>query len=968
MKNTLQDKIINEIRYDELGEWKYDDLKNFSKKKQLFPYQKEALENFIKALYLYFGELRGDKQRLFNKYLAVGLEEDAFSVCKNVKRKSEQAKVRRRFKLLSEYFAVKNPDALNPCIEGYNFINRMAFWMATGSGKSLVLIKAIEILDYLQRMELIPKREILLLLPREDLIKQFENEVKDFNSYAERKIDFVNLKEKESIQGRLAFGSNIKVYYYRSDLLRHDKKEKILDYRSFDEDGKWYLFLDEAHRGTKDASVAQDIFSILSRNGFLFNFSATFTDKIDLVTTVYNFNLQEFIKHGYGKNIYLSKSYFDFKKGGKRENDEFSEKEKQEQVLKSLITFALVKKSRRNKKLYHAPLLVTLVNSVNTEDSDLLLFFKEIDKIATGNFDEKSFEKVKNELKQEFSEHKEYVFGDEKLNIDLKLIDDLKSKDLFELIFNAQSPGRIEFLEGEKGKELVMKLESAEKPFALIKIGDTSKFKKEKLGIAYNLIKSFETKKYFEHINEKSEINLLIGSRSFYEGWDSNRPNVINMINIGKKDAKKFVLQGIGRGVRIEPRKGERKRLPQNNKDKNVLLETLFVYATDRKSVQAILEEIDNQKSYNEERIIGDLFEQAEPNFDLLIPKFKDLDKQVKDKAKFNIAENTLKRFKTYLNNISDTVLLLRFGLKRTEIEEIKSDSFYQIRLDEEADKYRYENMQYLLAKVINHVKVLAKTVDKIDILKDEIVHFKHIKVRVNTDNGQGLSEEEFESLMKKISEVKAFQGTDIKKLTEEYQQGKISEKELRSKINAKPEAGFKDLKIKKIAKHYYLPIIYATNAKQEYIKHIIDVESEVKFIENLERFSNQNSIGAEWMFSKIAENLDKISIPYYDKETNTYRNFYPDFIFWIKKNDNYKIVFVDPKGTKYTSYESKVDGFERLFLEENKEPRVFLVTIGETKLKVSFDLKLVPEDINTIQGEKYKKYWEFTPSEIFRI
>ena len=61
---------------------------------------------------------------------------------------------------------------------------------------------------------------------------------------------------------------------------------------------------------------------------------------------------------------------------------------------------------------------------------------------------------------------------------------------------------------------------------------------------------------------------MLLGSRSFYEGWDSNRPNVINMINIGKQDAKKFVLQGIGRGIRIEPLQGERKRLFQNQRSR----------------------------------------------------------------------------------------------------------------------------------------------------------------------------------------------------------------------------------------------------------------------------------------------------------------------------------------------------------------------------------------------------------------
>ena len=38
--------------------------------------------------------------------------------------------------------------------------------MATGSGKSLVLIKMIEYLYYLQSKDLIPKKDIMLLLPR----------------------------------------------------------------------------------------------------------------------------------------------------------------------------------------------------------------------------------------------------------------------------------------------------------------------------------------------------------------------------------------------------------------------------------------------------------------------------------------------------------------------------------------------------------------------------------------------------------------------------------------------------------------------------------------------------------------------------------------------------------------------------------------------------------------------------------
>ena len=39
---------------------------------------------------------------------------------------------------------------------------------------------------------------------------------------------------------------------------------------------------------------------------------------------------------------------------------------------------------------------------------------------------------------------------------------------------------------------------------------------------------------FFEDINKRNSINILLGSRIFSEGWDTNRPNIINFINILK--------------------------------------------------------------------------------------------------------------------------------------------------------------------------------------------------------------------------------------------------------------------------------------------------------------------------------------------------------------------------------------------------------------------------------------------------
>jgi len=685
MKNYLEN-IIEEIPFDDLGIWKLPNLAKFSEKKTLFEYQRNAVKNITKVLNQYF-KTENHKKDLFQKYKEQGLDEKSFSIAKfESKSKKTSKQINKRFSFFQHHFKTRGIYD-DEFISGENFINRACFWMATGSGKSLVLIKTIELLDYLQSQKLIPQKEIMLLLPREDLINQFKKEVEDFNKGRDKKIELINLKNYEDNKQSFDFGNSIKIYYYRADLLRAERKESILDYRSYENNGNWYVFLDEAHRGKKEDSLMQDYVSVLSKNGFLFNFSATFTETIDYATTCYNFNLEKFINAGYGKNLYLSNSYFNFTK----DKDDFSEREKQKQVLKSLITLAFVKKSKKE-GVYHHPLLITLVNSINTDDSDLLLLFKKLEEIAKGKIEKNLFNETKQEIISDFQNYKTFVFGDSELDFDLSLIENLEIKDIFQQIFNAKNYGKIEILEGEKGKEIVLKLETSEKPFALIKIGDAKKFQREKLGINYSFVSSFDNKKYFSNINQSEDINLLLGSRSFYEGWDSNRPNVINMINIGKQDAKKFVLQGIGRGIRIEPHKGERKRLAKGHKDKNKLLETLFVFATDKNAVKAIVETVQEQQNKDEVEI--SLFENKDKAFDLLLPIYKEENTREKI-AKFNISEESLNNFQHYISQIDKDTLLLKTGLSKQILdfifEKINNKDFFQIK-----DENIYSDMNLL--------------------------------------------------------------------------------------------------------------------------------------------------------------------------------------------------------------------------------------------------------------------------------
>jgi len=557
----------------------------------------EDFENYQENEDLEINDRR--KNKFFKWYKDNGLEEDLDITLEEANKN--------KVVILSDYYP-----QMDNRFSYESFINRMSFWMATGSGKSLVIIKLIEIMAQLIKRGEIPSYDFLLLTYRDDLLEQFKNLVEDFNTFNDTKINLIDLKDYAEVK-RYQPSSNITVFYYRSDLLNDEQKDKIIDFRNYDNNGKWYIFLDEAHKGDNKDSKRQHIYSILSRNGFLFNFSATFVDHRDIATCAYEFNLSSFINKGYGKHIKILKQEIDaFEKG-----QDYSDEEKQKIVLKSLILLTYVKKVYENinklyPNMYHKPLLLTLVNSVNTKDADLKLFFNEIKKIAKGNISMQIFEESLTELMNELVNDTKYMFEkNQRLIIDKNMFANITKEDILKYVYHSDTHGEIEVLKGpSNNNELAFKLKTSDKPFALIKIGDITNWLYEEL-VGYEIQEKYYDESFFANLNsDESDISILMGSRSFYEGWDSNRPNIIMYINIGKQqEAKKFILQSIGRGVRIEPIKNKRKRLLQlyNSheiddsvfnaiKDNVIPLETLFIFGTNRKAIETVVKELETQK------------------------------------------------------------------------------------------------------------------------------------------------------------------------------------------------------------------------------------------------------------------------------------------------------------------------------------------------------------------------------------
>ena len=978
----LEEAIVQSLNYGDLPEtWRVPEAERFSQQKTFYDYQRSALENAARALYLYYedgasayqlGEaLNANERRKADFADRYHFDIDGFSIpqyeSKADRRNQRQNPV---FRILSEFIASQGGK-----IPYRHIINRMCFWMATGSGKTLVMIKLIEYLHYLQQHGEIPSRNILVLAPSEHLLGQIRRSIEEFNQTG-LFIDFVPFREIHRVRQRgLGTSDVIMVYYHRSDNVSDAQKEALIDYRRYENDGKWYILLDEAHKGGKEDSKRQAYYAVMAREGFLFNFSATFADKEDIVTTVKEYNLQKFIEGGRGKNIYLNEEEYT---AFKDRSDELNRSEREKIVLKSLLTFACVscrvfelREKTNIPELYHLPLMLTLVNSVNTnvekERNDLWAFFQILRGMASGEMDVDLFERAKSGLIEDWRKGV-FVFkgrGAEHLGKNESFLKQMTVADVRKAVFLSGKKGALQLIRSRNNKELAFQLKNADSPFALIRIGDTSKWRRELLA-GYEETAAMKETSYFDGL-EQSPITLLMGSRSFFESWDSNRPNVINYINIGGSDAKKFVVQSIGRGVRIGTLPGKRRRysflfnndnekgkIGQLHDDEVILPETLFLFATNRNAIKSVLGSLETEKSATFENLDG--IEKAQvPTIDgekmpLLIPKYREAEKDLKQ-SKFAMSKRTRQRFSKWLAGTSDAVFMVRNGFDKERLAALQG------MVQNEKDKIQsgkdYARLPFLQERLLDHLSKTEKVTDGVRALEDQdVVHFREIRVL----------HKHVDEIRRQIDEVKQerLSYQEIREIAWRLEEGEIGRDEFAQRVSGKDEVRFKDLIIKKIVEHYYLPVMLG-NEKADYIRHIIKVRSEVEFLNSLKDWLESRRLSWDaWMFTKINEFWDKIYIPYYDEEINDYRCFFPDFVFWMCKGNEYHIVFVDPKGIEHTSAQKKIDGYQDLF-EENGNPKQFKYR----GLNVRVRLWMFNKD-SQIASKQYRRFYIDSPERIF--
>ncbi len=919
------------------------DFKSFDSNKELLDYQQQALINAFRMLVAYFRDFKGSKKEFYAFYQ----EHYSFANCDFTNKKLNP--------LLKSHFKVENK-----CVSFEIFINRLAFYMATGSGKTIVIIKLVELLSVAMEMGLIPKKNIMFFSANENLIKQFEKEIEKYNRGKDfsKQIDFKNLKSithkdfhrapKDSVINQIA------LFYYRADLMNDEEsKENLLNYKDYWDNGENYVILDEAHKGNKSESKRQAIFSLLSLKGFLFNFSATFTEESDLITSVYNLSVGEWVKLGYGKeSVLLKKNNLNAFKDLKDLND----REKEIALLKALLLLGMQKRYKTEGYFYD-PLMLVFTHSVNVENSDAEIFFKTLARVIE-NDDGNDFLKAKEDLLEELKDP-EFLFSankdkDYKVKIFKEGLKSMDFKGLKEEIFYASS-GHIEVIINPKNnQEIAFKLNTSDKVFCLIKIGDITEWIHEKLKsvkvVSKNL--SFKEESYFSQI-DRSSINILVGSRTFETGWDSTRPSVILFLNIGlDDDAKKLVKQSFGRGVRIESVKNQRQRLAYLDIDEAIkkdlkpnaaMLETLFVIPTNHASLEAILKIQKESENRGESRGTWReiTLEKTPIKHDLFVPCYRKEPTSILDlpeNASFKMSEKNFKDLKEYFNLMSEKHFILKHEIYDPK-DYTQLKKMIQKAHVKKVSTWHYKDLDYMIAEIKGKLYPNQKVPkDEFNALDNEkIVHFKRIKVKADKQ----------EELIKTIQEVKEHAPLDKETLIKKIAQGEIDPYDTEKH---KQDKTFKvdGADLLKLKEHYYTPLIKAKDC--DWLKHVVKVKSEIDFLQELQDQETTKTLQENydfWAFSKIDEHLDNLFIPYINNVAE--RRFFPDFIFWLQKGDTQIICFIDPKGITYADYEHKADAY-KLFKDKIFNPK------NDPNFKIKVVLKFYGDKDRV--GDNYRDYW----------
>jgi hypothetical protein len=501
-------------------------------------------------------------------------------------------------------------------------LNKVAFWNATGSGKTLLLhVNIRQYLYYFQngKREVFPDK-IILLTPNEGLSRQHLAELNLSGFGFSRLFD----KNRTGV-----FKGTIEIIDINK--LGDEMGDKTVAVEAFE--GNNLVLVDEGHRGTGTAAGAwMSRRETLVRGGFAFEYSATFGQAVAKGLTVLKAegelvkkkakvlfettNLRKLdeaqklrlvltsedkrrartmaTREIYAKSILFDYSYkFFYEDGYGKEfvilnlkDEDYTQEDTASQYFTAcLLSFYQQQYlwNANHEKLtdfnIEKPLWVFVGNTVAGEDSDIL----NVLKFLAGFLNDER--KTKRWLKDLLADTPRLLDAKGR-NIFLHRftplmafnVDEIYS-DILKRLFNADARQRLKVvnLKSSKG-ELVLRVGESV-PFGLINIGDDAGFFKESEKPENLALFDTESDDFggsmFGTLNSKdSQLHVLIGSRKFTEGWSSWRVSTMGLLNMGKGEGSQ-IIQLFGRGVRLKGKNYSLKRSTPAQRPRGAHLERL---------------------------------------------------------------------------------------------------------------------------------------------------------------------------------------------------------------------------------------------------------------------------------------------------------------------------------------------------------------------------------------------------------
>ena len=453
-------------------------------------------------------------------------------------------------------------------------MNKLAYWCATGSGKTLMMhVNIKQYLHYAEKYHAKPLNRIMILTPNEGLSSQHLQELYLSNFSAE-------LFSKQGRGGAFA-GKTIEVIDINK--LADTDGDKTVAVESFE--GNNLVLVDEGHKGS-GGEVWKGYRNTLTQEGFSFEYSATFGQAIAAQTgtsreallkeygkaTLFDYSYRYFYNDGYGKDYrIMNMASWD---------DEELLNMYLTAYLLCLYEQTLVYESSpkvKNVFLIARPLGIFVGGSVNAvrkvrglEVSDvvqILLFLqafvdrpqefvgyiKRLLNPADGIKNPRGYSLFANSFmltKQGLKMGEEDAFSQQVYN------------KVMETLFHSGATNAHLHIDKQKGgdKEIGLRIGNADY-FGVINVGDSDTLVKlcEANGLDCET-REFGTSSLFTKINnEDSTINILIGSKKFSEGWSSWRVSAMGLMNVGRSEGSE-IIQLFGRGVRLKGFKYSLKR------------------------------------------------------------------------------------------------------------------------------------------------------------------------------------------------------------------------------------------------------------------------------------------------------------------------------------------------------------------------------------------------------------------------